>query len=360
MNRLSLFLGVLGLCLALVGCRSAVGTAVGAAKKVGSGVTSGVYKIVGSERGVSKEQLKTSAAEIPSGPQKVPPPPSPTPAAAAPASERFGLVVEEKPPQAPPQPASQPKAPPARKGMKAPFPLSILQGDFGQTTPPGGEHFASAIATVAAKLRGAFPQVSGVVILAKGDEVFIDLSSDGPVPEGTLLTVYEEGEPFKHPFTGEILGRLEKRVATVELTEVREKFYIARLLSTEPSEKVSAGQKVRITASKLRLAVLPYINRTSEAIETNDLTRTLARALESTERFDLYDQDKLDILLLEHDLDAQDLESPKAFSTIRGKVPVDYLMLNSIRTVNGRSVLDTKVITPSDGVIVKTVSALVR
>ncbi|MFQ5460449.1 MAG: hypothetical protein ACE5EL_06610 [Anaerolineae bacterium] len=106
--------------------------------------------------------------------------------------------------------------------------------------------------------------------------------------------------------------------------------------------------------------MLPYINRTSEAIETDELTRALARALEATERFELYDQDKLDILLLENDLDAQDLESPKAFRTIRGKLPVDYLMLNSVRTVNGRSVLDTKVITPSDGVVVKTVSALVR
>ena len=358
MNRWSFILGVFALCLALAGCRSAVGSAVGAAKMVGSGVRSGVAKITGHERAVSKEQLQTAAAET--QPEKVPPPPSPAPAATAPAQERFGLVVEEKPLQPPPQPAPQPNVPPRRKGMKAPFPLSILQGDFGQTTPPGGEHFASAIATVAAKLRGAFPQVSGVVILAKGEEIYVDLSSDGPVPEGTLLTVFEEGEPFKHPFTGEILGRFEKRVATVELTEVREKFYIARLLATEPTEKVAAGQKVRITASKLRLAVLPYINRTSEAIETDELTRALARALEATERFDLYDQDKLDILLLENDLEASDLESPKAFRTIRGKLPVDYLMLNSIRTVSGRSVLDTKVITPSDGVVVKTVSALVR
>ncbi|MFQ6672610.1 MAG: hypothetical protein ACE5KY_04865 [Candidatus Tectimicrobiota bacterium] len=244
--------------------------------------------------------------------------------------------------------------------MKAPFPLSLLQGDFGQPTPPGGEHFASAIATVAAKLRSAFPQVSGVVILVQGDEVFLDLSSDGPVPEGTLLTIFEEGEPFKHPFTGEILGRLEKRVATVELMEVREKFSIARLVAAEANEKVAAGQKVRITASKLRLAVLPYINRTSEEIETVELTLALARALEATERFDLYDQDKLDILLLEHGLEAHDLESSTAFSAIRGKVPVDYLMLNSVREVQGRSVLDTKVITPSDGVVVKTVTALVR
>ncbi len=359
MNRWRFIIGVFALSLALAGCRSAVGSAVGAAKKIGSGVRSGVAKITGHERAVSKEQLQTAAAEA--EPQKVPPPPSPAPAATAPVEERFGLVVEEKPIQPPPpQPAPKLKVPPRRKGMKAPFPLSLLQGDFGQTTPPGGEYFASAIATVAAKLRGAFPEVSGVVILARGEEIYVDLSSDGPVPEGTLLTVFEEGEPFKHPFTGEILGRLEKRVATVELTEVREKFYIARLLATELTENVAAGQKVRITASKLRLAVLPYINRTSEAIETDELTRALARALEATERFDLYDQDKLDILLLENELEASDLESPKAFRTIRGKLPVDYLLLNSIRMVSGRSVLDTKVVTPSDGVIVKTVSALVR
>ena len=352
MNRWSLSIGALGLSLALLGC--------GAAKKVGSGVTSGVSRIFGFERGVSKDQLKSAADETLPAPQKVPPPPTPTHATSQSTTERFGLVVEETRVQPPRPPAPKARAAPRRKGMKAPFPLSLLQGDFGQSTPPGGEHFASAIATVAAKLRSAFPQVSGLVILVQGDEVFLDLSSDGPLPEGTLLTVFEEGKPFKHPFSGEILGRLEKRVATVELMEVREEFSIARLVATADEERVAAGQKVRITSSKLKLAVLPYINRTSEAVETEELTRTLARALEGTERFDLYDQDKLDILLLENGLEAQDLASPRAFSALRGKVPVDYLMLNSVRTVRGRSVLDTKVITPSDGVVVKTVTALVR
>jgi hypothetical protein len=140
MNRWSLSIGALGLSLALLGC--------GAAKKVGSGVS----KIFGIERGVSKDQLKSAADEIQPAPQKVPPPPSPTHATSASTTERFGLVVEETRAQPPQPPAPQPRAAPRRKGMKAPFPLSLLQGDFGQTTPPGGEHFASAIATVAAKL----------------------------------------------------------------------------------------------------------------------------------------------------------------------------------------------------------------
>lgn len=353
MNGWTTKLGVIGLCLALAGC----GAAVGAAKSVGAGVKGGVAKVFGYDRGIPKEQLESPADEV--QPVPVPPPPEPTPSAET--TERFGLIVEEKPEaQAPPEVEEKPKAPPQRKGMKAPFPLSILQGDFGQPTPPGGEHFSSAISTITSKIRAAFPQVSGLVILARGDEVFFDLASDGNVPEGTLLTVYEEGEPFKHPFTGEILGRLEKRVATVELMEIREKFSVGRLVNTEANQQVEPGQKVRITSSKLKLAVLPYINKTSEYIEVEALTQALGQALASTERFDLYDQDKLAVLLLENGLEPQDLDSPQAFSSILGKVPVDYLLLNSVRMVNGRAVLDTKLLTPHDGAVVKTVTALVR
>lgn len=350
MNRWILRASVIGLALALLGC----GAVAGAAKKVGSGTKSGVYKVFGIERGVSKEQLQSPAAEV------APTPVAPPPAAqlSSTGTEKFGLIVEEKSSKAEPEP--EPPPPPPRKGMKAPFPLSMLQGDFGQPTPPGGKHFSSAISTISAKIRSAFPQVSGVVILARDDEVFMDLASDGSVPEGTLLTIYEEGEPFKHPFTGEILGRLEKKVATVELMEIREKFTIGRTMATEAGQRVAAGQKVRITSSKLKLAILPFVNRTSEYVEVEALTQALGQSLAATERFDLYDQDKLDVLLLENGLEPESLASPRAFSAILGKVPVDYLLLNSVRLVNDRSVLDTKLITPNDGAVVKTVTALVR
>lgn len=352
MNRWILRASVVWLALALLGC----GAISGAAKKVGSGTKSGVYKVFGIEKGVSKEQLQSPAAEA--TPAPVPPPPSAQESGTT--TEKFGLIVEETPSKAAPEPEPEPPAPPRRKGMKAPFPLSMLQGDFGQPTPPGGEHFSSAISTISAKIRAAFPQVSGVVILARDDEVFMDLASDGSLPEGTLLTIYEEGEPFKHPFTGEILGRLEKKVATVELMEIREKFTIGRTMATKAGQRVAAGQKVRITSSKLKLAILPFVNRTSEYVEVEALTMALGRALAATERFDLYDQDKLDVLLLENGLEPESLASPQAFSAILGKVPVDYLLLNSVRLVNDRSVLDTKLITPNDGAVVKTVTALVR
>lgn len=347
MNRWLLVLGILSLSFALISC----GTAASAARKVGSGVSSGVNKIFGRDRGVSKDQITSPAGEVP--PVKVPPPPSST------TTEKFGLVVEEKPSQAPP-PTPEPRSPEPHKGMKAPFPLSMLQGDFGQTTPLGGKHFASSISTLASKIRASFPQVSGVVILARGDEIFLELAGDGPVPEGTLLTIFEEGEPFKHPFTGEILGRLENRVATVELMENREKFSVGRLVGTEPDQKVQAGQKVRVTSSKIKLAILPYINRTSEPLEVEALTQALGESLAATERFELYDQDKLEVILLEQGLDAAQLESPQSLSAVRGKIPVDYLLLNTVRTLEGHSVLDTKLITPTDGAVVKTVTALVR
>ena len=130
MNRWLCRLGLVGLGLTLIGC----GTAVGAAKSVGSGVSTGVSKLFGLERGVSKEQLKSPADEI--KPTPVAPPPAP--AASGTTTERFGLVVDEKARRAPASPEVKAEPQPPRQGMKAPFPLWSASHATSRRVAPRG------------------------------------------------------------------------------------------------------------------------------------------------------------------------------------------------------------------------------
>ena len=51
------------------------------------------------------------------------------------------------------------------------------------------------------------------------------------IRDGMVLDVYSQGETLKDPYTGELLGSIEKHVGVIEVTRVESKFSVARILS---------------------------------------------------------------------------------------------------------------------------------
>lgn len=72
---------------------------------------------------------------------------------------------------------------------------------------------------------------TGKVVTVKGDVIYVNAGSSSNVFSGDSFTVYRPGEALIDPDTGVSLGSEEKRIGTVRVTEVQEKFSKAQAAS---------------------------------------------------------------------------------------------------------------------------------
>ena len=163
---------------------------------------------------------------------------------------------------------------------RAPVVLLALMISLGASGGPAHAQendYRKALGLISEKLHRRFPNLRGAVVAVKGRDLYLSLGEKDEVVKGVKLNVYREGAPFRHPATGVVLGKLEEEIGEVEVVEVREKFSIARLVRLAPGGQFSPRVKdtVRMSASKIRLAILPFVNQTKEAISMETLTREL-------------------------------------------------------------------------------------
>ena len=90
---------------------------------------------------------------------------------------------------------------------------------------------------------GIFPMK--VVVVQKDGTVILNYG-DGALEKGMVLEVYEVGEGFKDPDTGEVLGAEETLVATIEVTQTTTKFSKAVAVGDSDPLNIPKGAIARI------------------------------------------------------------------------------------------------------------------
>lgn len=206
--------------------------------------------------------------------------------------------------------------------------------------------YHKALGLISDKLHQRFPNLRGAVVAVKGRDLYLSLGEKDEVVKGVKLNVYREGAPFRHPTTGVILGKLEEEIGEVEVVEVREKFSIARLVRLAPGGQFSPRVKdtVRMSASKIRLAILPFVNQTKEAISMETLTRELGRQFIKSGRFDVYDVDRLQVWLLETGIGTDEILKGENSIRLRNQVRGDMALENELREIRGKRILSTRLL----------------
>ncbi len=131
-----------------------------------------------------------------------------------------------------------------------------------------------------------FPPVEGFVVSVKGEEVFTDLGEKDLVRQGVELLVYRPGADIVHPATGEVLGQFEENLGYLALREVREKY--SRGMMAEGAAQVRSGDRVRITARRLRALLL--LSGGAPGIDTWRLSQALAEMGEVSKRFQILEE----------------------------------------------------------------------
>ncbi|MEE9240690.1 MAG: FG-GAP-like repeat-containing protein, partial [bacterium] len=206
--------------------------------------------------------------------------------------------------------------------------------------------YRRALQVISDKYHQNFPYLQGEVVAVKGADIFLSVGQNDRAVKGTRLTVLRKGAPFKHPVTGAVLGTLEDEIGVAEIVEVREKFSIARMIKLAAGRNLTPKVKdqVRLSSAKIRIAILPFINKTKEFLSTEIVTRELSSALLSKGRFDVYDVDRLQVWLLESGIAVDELLKARNTTRLRTQIRRDLVMENTIREVKGKKVLTSRLI----------------
>ncbi|MFT7492323.1 MAG: hypothetical protein ACI80S_001923, partial [Pseudohongiellaceae bacterium] len=82
------------------------------------------------------------------------------------------------------------------------------------------------------------------VVDVSGDQIVLNAGGNS-LTQGMILDVFKEGKKIVDPYTGESLGKTEKKVGEVQVTRVNSKVTYARHID---GAQILSGQVLRVSA----------------------------------------------------------------------------------------------------------------
>jgi hypothetical protein len=215
------------------------------------------------------------------------------------------------------------------------------------------------MADAAAQLAQRFPPLSGEVVKVEGESLYLNLGAQDNLIEGMQLTLFREGEALKHPTTGEILQRLETDLGTVTVRQVAERYAVATLTQPTGKPEVRSGDKVRITAGRIALGLLPLLNQTPRPLPSDVLADALQRALTATDRFRVVPRDQIAVWLLQRGALPEGVIAPDLLPPLAQALHLSYVLMPLLKELSGTAFLEVLLLSPPHPQVpVATVSAL--
>ena len=206
--------------------------------------------------------------------------------------------------------------------------------------------FDAAANDVSGQLTQYFPHVQGEVVEIRGELLYLSLGARDRVFENMRLHVFRQGEELTSPSTGEVLGRLEEDLGVVTVTQVAEAYAVAEPTNAPGSGAVNVGDKVRITAGRVPLALLPVSDPAASGMPSTALMDALQNGLNATGRFSVLPRARLTLWLLERDLPPGDILSPQIMSEAAGVLDVDYFVQPVLRGADDTVIVELRLLAP--------------
>jgi len=221
--------------------------------------------------------------------------------------------------------------------------------------------YGSAAAEIAQKISAAFPRVSGRVIALEGPRVILDLGADQKVAPGLELQVFREGQEFKHPYTGQTLGKLDRDVGRIRVLEVQPSFSVAEVIQQAEGTIVQQGDQVRVTAARVVLA-LPNVDATDvTGASTRSVTRDLTNALIKTGRFEVLNDQRIRAALAEEKVANPDqLAAPAVLQALWKNLRISAVLISKLSVMEKTVQWDVQVLSTVRGDTVTLASAEVK
>jgi hypothetical protein len=221
--------------------------------------------------------------------------------------------------------------------------------------------YGTAASEIAERIAAAFPKVTGQVIGLEQERVLLDLGTKDHVIPGLELQVYREGEEFKHPYTGQVLGKLDRDVGRVRILEVHPNFSAAEVIRQAEGTLVQQGDRVRVTSGRIILA-LPNVDVSDVAgTNTRSVTRDLLNALVKTGRFEVMIDQRIRAALQEEKVSNPDqLADPAVLHALWKQLRVSAILLAKLSLLEKAVQWDVQVLSTVRGDSITLASAEVK
>jgi hypothetical protein len=221
--------------------------------------------------------------------------------------------------------------------------------------------YGTAAAEIAERIAAAFPKVTGRVIGLERERVLVDLGAKNQVIPGLELQVYREGQEFRHPYTGQILGKLDRDVGRIRVLEVHPNFSAAEIIQQTEGTMVQQGDHVRVTSARVILA-LPNVDVSDVAgATTRSVTRDLVNALVKTGRFEVMNDQRIRAALQEEKVANPDLlADPTVLQALWKRLRVSAVLLAKLSLMEKAVQWDVQVISTVRGDSITLASAEVK
>ncbi len=235
--------------------------------------------------------------------------------------------------------------------------LCAGQSDFAAAQEPA---YGQAAAEIAERIAAAFPKVTGQVIGLEQERVLVDLGSKDKVIPGLEMQIYRQGEEFKHPYTGQVLGRLDRDVGRLRILEVHENFSAAEVIQQAEGTVVQQGDHVRVTTARVILA-LPSVDVTDVAgANPRSVTRDLLNALVKTGRFDIMTDQRIREALAKEKMANPEFSDPAVVQALWKQLRVSAVLLAKLSLLEKTVQWDVQVISTVRGDSITLASAEVK
>jgi hypothetical protein len=147
----------------------------------------------------------------------------------------------------------------------------------------------------------AFPASEGLVVVAEGGRLFIDLTEKNGVQPGQEYSVFRKGEVFRHPINRRPLGRYEDVLGYAQIVRLHPQYSEAVFVPADGKVAPEPEDGVRITKGRIRVAVAPATDLTRANADLRRVPFMIAHALEQTKRFQVADPSAVEELLVSPD-----------------------------------------------------------
>ena len=197
---------------------------------------------------------------------------------------------------------------------------------------------AASLTVLVDQLVDLFPKVDGEIVDVKADSVTLDVGRKHGVQPGLDLEVFREGKEIIHPKTGKVLGREEKVLGRLRVTEVQEAFATAAVVQ---GADIKPADRFRSSAGKVNLVLLPLLGGVRETL-VEAATQELVERLAQTGRFRVTMGDAINVYLGEQGLKADDFLAGRGVKQAAERFKIEHILAIHFKRVQSKPFMDVR------------------